>query len=270
MTECKAGPKLVPARPLDMGGASSRELEAAQTQLKRLTGDLKRANTELNSSRTRLSHAEKEATRFTAVEKDLERVRLELDSAQQQSQIAHEIPGLKKEVRAARDELMRTRAADQGQKAKFNTLETELEGSRRELARSQKELERVLSQLKLAQEEERSVLRLQEELSVAKAEVVAQQDKAAMMSAQLVADASATMIQRTGKLDQPEHPVFGKLLQDFGYKKLYESSPMALWAGTHVWERQRAFRQDRASLIASAKTRSGVCVPSPSNICICP
>jgi len=52
------------------------------------------------------------------------------------------------------------------------------------------------------------------------------------------------------------HPVFGTLLRDSGYKRLYCASPLTLWAGTLVWDKQRAFRQDRAELIAQAKLRS--------------
>ena len=40
-------------------------------------------------------------------------------------------------------------------------------------------------------------------------------------------------------------------LADFGHKRLYRGSPSTLWAGTMLWERQRAFRQARLLLIAS-------------------
>lgn len=63
------------------------------------------------------------------------------------------------------------------------------------------------------------------------------------------------------------HPVFGRLLHDYGHKRLYSASPTTLWAGTTMWHKQRAFRAARAELIARAKARSGVC-GWPGAICV--
>ena len=54
------------------------------------------------------------------------------------------------------------------------------------------------------------------------------------------------------------HPVFGKLLVDLGYKRVFLANPVTLWAATPVWEKQRAFRQDRAARMAKSKLTSVV------------
>ena len=73
-----------------------------------------------------------------------------------------------------------------------------------------------------------------------------------LRNAQLVAHANEALA-----VSQPmQHPVFGELLHDYGHKRLYRASPLTLWAGTLVWDRQRAFRQERAAVIATAKGKS--------------
>lgn len=53
------------------------------------------------------------------------------------------------------------------------------------------------------------------------------------------------------------HPIYGKLLCDFGFKKLYATSPKALCDKSvmPVWEKQRIFREDRSKAIAAAKRK---------------
>lgn len=58
-----------------------------------------------------------------------------------------------------------------------------------------------------------------------------------------------------------QHPVFGELLHDFGYKKVYASCPRQIREGVPVWERQRVFREERAQEIANAITGSEFGVP---------
>jgi hypothetical protein len=54
------------------------------------------------------------------------------------------------------------------------------------------------------------------------------------------------------------HPVFGKFLADFGYKKIYAADPAKLYASTPIYKKQRTFRTERASAIARAKAASSV------------
>jgi len=54
------------------------------------------------------------------------------------------------------------------------------------------------------------------------------------------------------------HPIFGKFLADFGYKKIYSADPAKLYASTPIYKKQRTFRTERASAIARAKSLSGV------------
>ncbi|GBG33864.1 Ribokinase [Hondaea fermentalgiana] len=54
---------------------------------------------------------------------------------------------------------------------------------------------------------------------------------------------------------QEYHPIYGKLLHDFGYKKVFASEPKKLTnkSVVPVWEKQRIFRPERARQIAKAK-----------------
>ena len=54
----------------------------------------------------------------------------------------------------------------------------------------------------------------------------------------------------------PTHHVFGRLIADFGYKRMYASSISQLITAD-VWNRQRILRSDRAKKIADAVNRSG-------------
>jgi len=54
------------------------------------------------------------------------------------------------------------------------------------------------------------------------------------------------------------HPIFGRFLSDFGYKKIYAADPAKLYASTPIYKKQRTFRTERASAIARAKSLSGV------------
>jgi len=51
------------------------------------------------------------------------------------------------------------------------------------------------------------------------------------------------------------HPIYGKLLHDFGYKKVFATEPSKLCnkAVLPVWENQRTMRPERAQAIATAK-----------------
>jgi hypothetical protein len=53
------------------------------------------------------------------------------------------------------------------------------------------------------------------------------------------------------------HPLFGELLMDVGYKKVYLTSVHSL-ARTPVWKRQRILRPERAAIIADEKIRRGL------------
>jgi hypothetical protein len=56
----------------------------------------------------------------------------------------------------------------------------------------------------------------------------------------------------------PLHPVFGTLLHDFGYKKVYAMPAVHLVSKEKVmvYEQQRAFRAERAEVIAAVGLRA--------------
>ena len=123
-----------------------------------------------------------------------------------------------------------------------------------ELRASKEELEQLFGKLKFAEAEGAAVRKLRATESSEKQALAEQQKAAAEASARVVSDASAALIDAAN--EPHAHPVFGQLLHDFGHKRLYLGSPTTLWAGTLLWERQRAFRKERATLIAQAKGNS--------------
>ena len=71
-------------------------------------------------------------------------------------------------------------------------------------------------------------------------------------------DSAANPLSNVRPVNPENHPVFGSLLADFGYKKVYAADPAKLYAGSPIYKKQRTFRTERASAIARAKTSSGV------------
>ncbi|EKX43054.1 hypothetical protein GUITHDRAFT_111100 [Guillardia theta CCMP2712] len=55
-----------------------------------------------------------------------------------------------------------------------------------------------------------------------------------------------------------EHEIYGQLMVDLGYKKIYCANPVTLLAQAKIWKKQRAFRQHRAESIANSKMKSSV------------
>ena len=81
--------------------------------------------------------------------------------------------------------------------------------------------------------------RLQADLSTAQRELSAEHDRAERLSAKLVAEANAALLDENAAAEGSAHPVFGELLHDFGHKRLYRASPLTLWTGTVLWDSQR-------------------------------
>uniref|UniRef100_A0A7S2J097 Uncharacterized protein n=1 Tax=Haptolina brevifila TaxID=156173 RepID=A0A7S2J097_9EUKA len=160
--------------------------------------------------------------------------------------IKADLPRLKKEVATAKEEVRQGKMAELEHKTQITDLQ-------QALRLSKQDLEEVFGKLKFAEQESASLGRLRSETSEDKRQLHAQQQAAAEASVRLVTEASEALGSDAG-----DHPIFGELLADLGYKRLYRGAPSTLWAGTLMWERQRAFRQSRASLIAASKARSPV------------
>ncbi|KAJ1633178.1 hypothetical protein T492DRAFT_982814 [Pavlovales sp. CCMP2436] len=130
-----------------------------------------------------------------------------------------------------------------------------------ELTEARRRLEMISGELKAATAEQGAVERLRGELTDAtKAAAAERREKEALNRSIIVA---ANL-----KLKPQEHPVFGALLHDDGFKRTYRASPLTVWAATPIWEKQRAFRHDRAESIAKAKALSKVS-GWPGTIAIC-
>ena len=234
-----------------MGGSSSRELEAAQAQVKRLSTELQRATQKMMTNGSGLAAAAKAEQQLRA---DLQAKSQQLEAASgelnQLRNITNDLPKIKNDAAAAKEELRKIREAHRDKDAVVGDL-------KEALRLSKAELEELFGKLKFAEQQNVSAARRAAQLSEEKSLLLEQQNVAATTSARLVAEASSQLNaaeHATGK--QGVHPIFGELLVDLGYKRLYRGSPSTLWAGTLLWERQRAFRADRAALIASAKAKS--------------
>jgi hypothetical protein len=228
-----------------MGASSSRELEAAQTQVQRLTKELQRATAKLSSSdaSTKLAAAASAKTRereaelqrkLSAQQQELERTTSELRMT------AADLPRFKQEVAMAKEELRAARHAESHKGEQLSALQEELRASK-------VELERVFGRIKFAEQESSAIQKIRTGVD--------ERTALAKQHALTVAEASS-VLNDASEVGWSTHPVFGELLHDFGHKRLYLGSPSTLWAGTILWERQRAFRQERANLIATAKARS--------------
>lgn len=234
-----------------MGGSASRELEMAQSQVKRLTLELQKASQKLQKQQSSDALAAAALAAEQSLKQELQAKMKQLESTQGELStlrgISSDLPRFKQEVAAAREELLHVRRAEH-QKGE---LVSELQ---RQLIESKADLEDLFGKLKFAEAEGAANLRRMGSGSEEKRLLAEQQREAAEASARIVAEASAALGPET--LSDVVHPVFGDLIADFGHKRLYRGSPATLWAGTMLWERQRAFRQERANLIATAKAKS--------------
>lgn len=250
----------------EMGGSSSRELEAAQLQVRKLTRELEKvsrkvaqaapASSALQAAAEK-SAAEKAAAAAAAAEQKAREELLAKDrelemTAMKLKGMASELPKIKEVAQKNAQELESVKREKAQKDSQLKTLKDELKASK-------EELEALFGKLKFAEAEGAAVRKLKAELSE-KETLVEQQRAAAEESARAIADANAAILAEQKESGVPteavHHPVFGQLLHDYGHKKLFLGSPTTLWAGTVLWERQRAFRQERAALIATAKGRS--------------
>ena len=112
------------------------------------------------------------------------------------------------------------------------------------------------SELKLA------VQRLERELERANERVASAESASAAFAASVVCDVKAGS-QAAKDATPTLHPVFGALLRDFGYKKVYAmpAGRLADKRVVKVYEQQRAFRSDRAVTIANRKAADKFAVP---------
>mmetsp|Transcript_49752 Transcript_49752/g.130848 ORF Transcript_49752/g.130848 Transcript_49752/m.130848 type:complete len:572 (-) Transcript_49752:236-1951(-) len=67
-----------------------------------------------------------------------------------------------------------------------------------------------------------------------------------------------TLRPQSASVETVDHPVFGRFLADFGYKKVFAADPAKLYAATPIYKKQRTFRTERAASIARAKAASAV------------
>ena len=216
-----------------MGGAASRELEMAQSQVKRLTVEVQRARTSMQQKESAMGAMKMEIGRLSGFRDELDVTRRNLESTSAKllraKRDAHEVENLA-------DQLATSRSVQTEQ-------QRELLKYRQELEASKGELQRVFGELKFAQTESRH---LERESAAREAELA---------NARLVADACVALVDDA---DDETHPVFGTLLRDCGHKRLYRADPLTLWAGTLLWDEQRAFRADRAEMIGKAKLGSSI------------
>ena len=231
-----------------MGGSASRELEAAQSQVRRLTVQLQQAQVAVKSSTNGLQAAAS-ATQ-SELKQQLSATKAELISTVQLLERERsELPKFKRAAAVANEKVLAAQKSELEKGSQMSELQAALRTSK-------EELEQLFGRLKFAETESAALrkLRARAEMTDDKKELAEQQKAAADESVRLVTEASAALVEAEAR--PGVHPVFGQLLHDFGDKRIYLGSPTTLWAGTLLWERQRAFRQERATLIAAAKAKS--------------
>ena len=166
------------------------------------------------------------------------------------------VEAVRAELREAQLEAAETRVALNA--LKFARTETRVvEGVGSAVSRVEPEsITRRESELKLA------VQRLERELERANERVASAESASAAFAASVVCDVKAGS-QAAKDATPTLHPVFGALLRDFGYKKVY-AMPAGRLADKRivkVYEQQRAFRSDRAVTIANRKAADKFAVP---------
>ena len=128
---------------------------------------------------------------------------------------------------------------------KLSLEKANLELMTAELRREQQKLSQKQSFLQqLKQEKDEAQRKLIEEATK-------QQKELEAANTALLQDAGLT-------LSAEEHPTYGRLLADFGFKRVYAAKAVTLMAQAQIWKKQRALREHRSAQIAQSKSRSAV------------
>lgn len=208
-----------------MGTAASSELKAAEASIRRL-------------------HTELRAVQALAVSKDEMLAEAAAELASARSSLAKNAKAAGPESSGAdpiafarlEEALRTTRKEAEAERIKYREV-------REELARARDRLAEQAGDAKFRSLEKASSKREQDQVL-----------GSAAAAASLVAEANAVL----GEGEANSHSIYGSLLGDLGHKKVYKANPRRLWTGTVLWEKQRAFRDDRAAMIAKAKLASSV------------
>jgi len=207
-----------------------------------LMRQLEKMNRSEQSKEQRVRALEAEVQSAKVHQQELQQTRSQLEAATEElnrsKQNADALPTLKQKLEQLQDSEARSRE-------RVLILEDELRFSK-------EQVEDALSKLKFAEQESRTRARRRPAASEEETRTRRHEDEAFELGVQCVAEANRAL----GGRGDNAHPIFGQLLHDFGHKKLYCADPLTLWSGTLVWDKQRAFRPQRAELIAKAKERS--------------
>lgn len=216
-----------------MGASASTELKTAEASMRKL-------QTELRAAQTLAARKDVLLTRTTAELEIAEAAKISASSSANSR-----AEQLEKALRA-------TRADAEVERIKYREVLEELKKAR-------DDLEKSTGELKFKALEKGSTRKQQQELLGDKnreaTKLVVQANETLLQEEKLNAEEEDHLLSSTTTTD---HGTFGKLLHDFGHKRIYMADPRQLWTGTLLWERQRAFRDDRASMIAKAKAASVV------------
>ncbi|KAJ8598802.1 hypothetical protein CTAYLR_008660 [Chrysophaeum taylorii] len=193
------------------------------------------------------------STEVKALEATIHKLRTDLRAARALATRKEELYGATveelKQVKEARTETLPV-VVDE---AKYARLEEALRTTRSEAEEERLNFKRVREELVRARDE------LEKATGETKFRALEKASKIKQVAASDEAKSAATLVaEANAELASDCHPAFGHLLHDFGYKRLYRADPRQLWTTTLLWEKQRAFRDDRATMIAKAKEASSV------------
>mmetsp|Transcript_21562 Transcript_21562/g.51910 ORF Transcript_21562/g.51910 Transcript_21562/m.51910 type:complete len:376 (-) Transcript_21562:287-1414(-) len=131
-------------------------------------------------------------------------------------------------------------------KDKVAALTSQLFASKGELEKISADLRMTKSKSMQAERKKNTLISENEKLKKSAEELEAERQNLAILQ------------EASKMLNSEEHPTFGKLIADLGYKRVYCANAITVLAHTQVWKKQRAYRQKRAEKIASTKLSSGV------------
>ena len=234
-----------------------------QRQIQALSANINKFHAQLQESNHKLSIANQRAKQATVhnetLLQNLQATNNDLQKANQQnSNLWNTLQTTNKNLEQAKQSAQQIPALEQDLQRFSQDVEAQKKENdlvKEQLKRKKEELEKVFGELKFARQELRSL-----ELQDPTAQSANVESKITeKICAQLLADASESLAAASGTNQDPNrHQVYGTLVHDFGYKRVYCANPTTLWTGTQMWEKQRAFRQDRAKLIGKAKETSEV------------
>lgn len=150
-------------------------------------------------------------------------------------------------------------ATQKGKAEKAEVYEKQVTQLSGQLSIEKANLENLTAELRREQQKLQQKQTLMQQLQKEKNEAERKLLEEAVAKQKEMEAANNALLQAAGQtLNKEEHPTYGKLLFDFGFKRVYAAKAVTVMAQAQIWKKQRALREHRAAQIAQSKVRSGV------------